>query len=50
MDPEEGQKMIRGLEYLSYKNRLGELNLFSLEKKEAAGRIDSSLPVIKGRL
>jgi len=27
-------KMIRGLEYLSYKERLREMGLFSMEKKK----------------
>ena len=41
-------KMIRGLEHLSYEERLRELGLFSLEK--APGRPYSSLPVLKGGL
>jgi len=40
--------MTRGLEHLSYEERLRELGLFSLEK--APGRPYSSLPVLKGGL
>ena len=32
--PEEAMKMIRGLEHLSYKERLREMGLFSMEKKK----------------
>ena len=40
--------MIKALEYLSHEERLRELGLFSLEKKQLQGDLIVAFPFLKG--